>query len=170
MRSIALATPAWIVSSRSRCFPPDLELAPRGQERFEREARAISKLSHPHICAVYDVGAAAVAGREVSYLVLELLDGETLAAMLARGPLSVAQALDFAIDIADALATAHTQGIVHRDLKPSNVMVTRSGVKLLDFGLAQLRLPEPGRIRRNVERHPADKRRNGLRNAAVHVP
>ena len=118
-----------------------LELAPRGQERFEREARAISKLSHPHICALHDVGAASVAGREVSYLVLELLDGETLAAMLARGPLPVAQALEFAMDIADALATAHTQGIVHRDLKPSNVMVTRSGVKLLDFGLAQLRLP-----------------------------
>ena len=73
---------------------------------------------------------------------MELLDGETLAARLARGPLSVAQALIDAIDIADALATAHAQGIVHRDLKPSNVMVTKSGLKLLDFGLAQLRVPE----------------------------
>ncbi len=119
-----------------------IDIAPRGRERFEREARAISKLSHPHICTVHDVGAAQVDGQELPFLVLELLDGETLAARLARGPLPVGQALDHAIDMADALATAHAQGIVHRDLKPSNVMVTTSGVKLLDFGLAQLRVPE----------------------------
>jgi Tol biopolymer transport system component len=119
-----------------------IDLAPRGRERFEREARAISKLSHSHICTVHDVGAAQVDGHELPFLVLELLDGETLAARLARGPLSVRQALDYAIDMADAVATAHAQGIVHRDLKPSNVMVTASGVKLLDFGLAQLRAPE----------------------------
>ena len=88
------------------------------------------------------MGAAQVDGRELPFLVLELLDGETLAARLARGPLSVGQALDYAIDMADAVATAHAQGIVHRDLKPANVMVTASGVKLLDFGLAQLRVPE----------------------------
>jgi len=116
-----------------------IALAPRGRARFEREARAISKLSHPHICTLHDVGSAAMQGREVPFLVMELLDGETLAARLARGPLSIEQSLTFAIDIADALIAAHGQGIVHRDLKPANVMVTRSGVKLLDFGLAQLR-------------------------------
>jgi Tol biopolymer transport system component/serine/threonine protein kinase len=119
-----------------------LEMASRGRERFEREARAISKLSHPHICSLHDVGVARVDGREISFLVLELLDGETLAATLARGALSMTTALTYGIDIADALAAAHAQGIVHRDLKPSNVMVTTSGVKLLDFGLAQLRVPE----------------------------
>ena len=124
-----------------KVLSPAIDIGPRGRERFEREARAISKLSHPHICALHDVGAAHVDGREVPFLVLELLEGETLAARLARGPLSVGQAVDHAIDMADALATAHAQGIVHRDLKPANVMVTASGVKLLDFGLAQLRAP-----------------------------
>ena len=125
-----------------KVLPSRHEITPSGRQRFEREARAISKLSHPHICTMHDVGAAQVDGREVAFLVLELLDGETLAARLARGPLSVAHALNDAIDIADALATAHAQGVVHRDLKPSNVMVTKSGLKLLDFGLAQLRAPE----------------------------
>jgi serine/threonine protein kinase len=125
-----------------KVLSPAIATGPRGRERFEREARAISKLSHPHICALYDVSMAHVGGREVPFLVLELLEGETLAARLARGPLSVGQVVDHAIDMADALATAHGQGIVHRDLKPSNVMVTTSGVKLLDFGLAQLRVPE----------------------------
>ena len=125
-----------------KVLPSRHEITPSGRQRFEREARAISKLSHPHICTMHDVGEAQVDGREVAFLVLELLDGETLAARLARGPLSVAHALIDAIDIADALATAHAQGVVHRDLKPSNVMVTKSGLKLLDFGLAQLRVPE----------------------------
>ena len=125
-----------------KVLPARLEIAPRARQRFEREARAISRLSHPHICTVHDVGAAQVDGREVAFLVMELLEGETLAAWLSRGPLSVERTLSYGIDIADALATAHAQGIVHRDLKPSNVMVTRSGLKLLDFGLAQLRVPE----------------------------
>ena len=118
------------------------ETAPGGRERFEREARAISRLSHPRICTVHDVGIATIAGSDAPYLVMELLDGETLAARIARGPLPVERALDYAIDIADALVAAHGQGIVHRDLKPANVMVTTSGVKLLDFGLAQLRPPD----------------------------
>ena len=117
----------------------EVATAPRGRQRFEREARAISKLSHPRICTMHDIGVAAHEGRDVAYLVMELLDGETLAARIARGPLSIDQSLAYAIDIADALIAAHGQGIVHRDLKPANVMVTSTGVKLLDFGLAQLR-------------------------------
>ncbi len=118
------------------------DTAPGGRERFEREARAISRLSHPRICTVHDVGVADISGSDVQYLVMELLDGETLAARIARGPLSIEQSLDYAIEIADALIAAHAQGIVHRDLKPANVMVTGTGIKLLDFGLARLRGPE----------------------------
>ncbi len=103
------------------------------RQRFEREARTISQLSHPHICALYDVG------REGSadYLVMEFLEGETLASRLNKGALPSEQLLRYGIEIADALDKAHRQGIVHRDLKPGNVMLTKSGVKLLDFGLAK---------------------------------
>jgi serine/threonine protein kinase/Tol biopolymer transport system component len=119
------------------------DTAPGSRERFEREARAISRLSHPRICTVHDIGVAEISGSDVPYLVMELLDGETLAARIARAPLSMEQSLVYAIDIADALIAAHSQRIVHRDLKPANVMLTSTGVKLLDFGLAQLRMPEP---------------------------
>jgi len=105
------------------------------KQRFEREAKAVSALSHPHICALFDVGNEG----GVEYLVMELLDGETLADRLTKGPLPSDQVLRFGIQIADALDRAHKQGIVHRDLKPGNVMLTKSGVKLLDFGLAKHR-------------------------------
>lgn len=101
--------------------------------RFEREAKAISQISHPHICALYDVGQA----DGVEYLVLEFLEGETLADRIARGPLPIADVLRFGSQIAQALACAHRAGIVHRDLKPGNVMITKAGAKLLDFGLAR---------------------------------
>jgi serine/threonine protein kinase/Tol biopolymer transport system component len=107
--------------------------AARFTSRFEREARAISALNHPHICTLYDVGP--------NYLVMELVEGETLAARLAKGPLPMEMVLRYGAQIADALAAAHAQGIIHRDLKPSNIMVTRSGVKVLDFGLAKLTRP-----------------------------
>ena len=122
------------------------DTAPGARERFEREARAISRLSHPRICTVHDVGVAELSGADVPYLVMELLDGETLAAKIARGPLSLEQSLGYAIDIADGLIAAQAQGIVHRDLKPANVMVTGTGIKLLDFGLAQLRGPAPAGV------------------------
>jgi hypothetical protein len=96
--------------------------------RFEREARAISSLNHPHICTLYDIGP--------NYLVMELLEGENLAARLKRGPLPIDEAMRYATQIADALADAHERGIVHRDLKPGNIMLTKSGAKVLDFGLA----------------------------------
>lgn len=101
--------------------------------RFEREARAVSALNHPHICHLYDVGAQDGA----AFLVMEYLEGESLADRLRKGTLPLKQALEFGIQIADALATAHRTGILHRDLKPGNVMLTAGGAKLLDFGLAK---------------------------------
>ncbi|MFN2386657.1 MAG: protein kinase [Thermoanaerobaculia bacterium] len=109
------------------------------RQRFEREARTISQLSHSHICALYDVGHQ----DGTDYLVMEYLEGQTLAERLAKGPLPLEQALRCGIEIADALDKAHRQGIVHRDLKPANVMLTKSGVKLLDFGLAKALGPAP---------------------------
>jgi len=114
-----------------------LSSSPEVRQRFEREARTISQLSHPHICALHDVGREG----ETEYLVMEYLEGETLADRLLKGPLPLEQTLRFGIQIADALDKAHRQGIVHRDLKPGNVMLTKSGVKLLDFGLAKVVAP-----------------------------
>src|SRR4029450_661822 len=104
------------------------------RERFESEARAVSSLNHPHICTLYDVGQQ----DGFDFLVMEYLEGETLAARLMRGPLPTDQALRCGIEIADALDKAHRRGIVHRDLKPGNIMLTKAGSKLLDFGLAKL--------------------------------
>ncbi len=114
---------------------PD-HLADRAElrERFEREAKTISSLNHPHICTLYDVGHQ----DGTDYLVMEYLEGETLAARLLKGPLPLDQVLKYAIEIADALDKAHRKGITHRDLKPGNIMLTKSGAKLLDFGLAKL--------------------------------
>ncbi len=106
------------------------------RQRFEREARVISSLNHPHICVLHDVGEAAAPDSR-QYLVMELLGGETLADRLTRGPLPVPEALTRGVEIADALHAAHRHGIVHRDLKPGNVMLTRTGAKLLDFGIAK---------------------------------
>jgi len=112
-----------------------LSESPDLKQRFEREAKTISSLQHPHICVLYDVGHDAASGTD--FLVMEYLEGETLADRLRRGTLPLAEQLKIAGEIADALATAHDAGIVHRDLKPSNVMLTKSGAKLLDFGLAK---------------------------------
>jgi serine/threonine protein kinase len=109
------------------------------RDRFEREARAISHFTHPHICALYDVG---VEG-DVPFLVMEYLQGETLASRIARGPLRIDEVLAIGADIAEGLDAAHREGIVHRDLKPGNVILTRDGVKLLDFGLAKTHGTEP---------------------------
>ena len=105
------------------------------RERFEREAKAVSSLNHPHICTLFDVGEQ----DGIHYLVMEYVDGETLQQRLEKGRLPLDQALEYAIQIADALDKAHRQGVVHRDLKPGNIMITKSGTKLLDFGLAKLK-------------------------------
>lgn len=118
-----------------KVLPRDMSADPVRRQRFEREARAIAAVTHPHICTLYDVGS----HQGHPYLVMELVEGETLAQCLRRGPLPVEQVLRYAIDIASALDHAHQRGIVHRDLKPANVMLTPTGAKLLDFGLAQLR-------------------------------
>ena len=102
--------------------------------RFLREARSVSRLSHPHICVLHDIGNQ----DGIDFLVMEYVEGETLADRLRRGPIPLEQALRYAIEIADALDTAHRQGITHRDLKPANLMLTKSGTKLLDFGLAKI--------------------------------
>jgi serine/threonine protein kinase len=106
---------------------------PQFRERFDREARAISQLTHPKICTLYDVGEQA----GTAFLVMEYLEGETLEARLKKGALPLDQALQGGIQIADALDKAHGAGIVHRDLKPSNIMLTKGGAKLFDFGLAK---------------------------------
>ncbi|HWC65788.1 MAG TPA: protein kinase [Thermoanaerobaculia bacterium] len=116
-----------------KVLPSHLTDDPDLKARFEREARAISQLTHPHICTLYDVGSA----DGVEYLVMELLEGQSLADRVEKGPLPTDQVIRFGVEIADALDRAHRAGIVHRDLKPGNVMLTKSGVKLLDFGLAK---------------------------------
>jgi len=120
-----------------KVLPERLSSSAEVRQRFEREAKTISQLSHAHICALYDVGREG----ETEYLVMEYLEGETLSERLARGPLPLEQTLRYGQEIVDALDKAHRQGIVHRDLKPANVMLTKSGVKLLDFGLAKAMAP-----------------------------
>jgi Tol biopolymer transport system component len=117
-----------------KVLPAHVAADPELRQRFEREARTLATLNHPHICSVFDVGR----HDEVDFLVMEYLEGETLAQRLAKGPVPLDQVLRFGIQIADALDKAHRKGIVHRDLKPGNIMLTKSGAKLLDFGLAKL--------------------------------
>ena len=107
------------------------------RERFEREARTIASLNHPHICTLFDIGQQ----DGIDYLVMEYLEGETLAHRLLKGPLPLEQVLQYAVEISDALDKAHRKGVTHRDLKPGNIMLTKSGAKLLDFGLAKTGAP-----------------------------
>src|SRR6059036_508601 len=118
-------------------LPDEVARDPQALARFQREAKVISSLNHPHICVLYDVG------RQdgMDYLVMECVEGETLAKRLEKGALPLEQVLKYGTQIADALDKAHRSGVVHRDLKPGNIMLTSTGVKLLDFGLAKPAAP-----------------------------
>jgi eukaryotic-like serine/threonine-protein kinase len=120
-----------------KILPSHLSNNPTLRQRLDQEAKAISSLNHPHICVLYDVGHQDGA----DFLIMEYLEGETLAKQLEKGPLPLAQVLKYAVQIADALDKAHRTGIIHRDLKPGNIMITKSGAKLLDFGLAKTAMP-----------------------------
>jgi len=120
-----------------KILPAHLSSDPVRKQRFEREAKTISSLNHPHICVLYDVGSQ----DGVDYLVMECVEGETLAKRLEKGPLPLEQVLKYGTQIADALDKAHRSGVVHRDLKPGNIMLTATGAKLLDFGLAKPTVP-----------------------------
>jgi len=129
-----------------KVLPRQVAERPEFRQRFEREARAVAALNHPHICTLHDIGE----HEGIHFLVMEYLEGETLAALLTRGALAIDQALRYAIEVADALAQAHRRGVFHRDLKPGNIMLTgapgASRTKLLDFGLAKLRDPAAGPV------------------------
>ena len=120
-----------------KILPAHFSSDPVRKQRFEREARTISNLNHPHICVLYDVGQQ----DGLDYIVMECVEGETLAERLRKGPLPLDQLLKYAAQIADALDKAHRCGVVHRDLKPSNIMLTPTGAKLLDFGIAKPAAP-----------------------------
>ena len=117
-----------------KVLPERLISSPDFRQRFEREARAISSLQHPHICVLHDIGHDEAAGE---FLVMEFLEGETVAARLKKGKLPLQELLKIGMEIADALDKAHRKGLVHRDLKPANIMLTKNGAKLMDFGLAK---------------------------------
>ncbi|MBX7183914.1 MAG: serine/threonine-protein kinase [Vicinamibacteria bacterium] len=120
-----------------KILPPGLGNDEQFRARFEREAKSVSALNHPHICTLHDVGQETVKGETLHYIVLEMIEGESLAARIARAPLSLEEVLLYGKQIASALDAAHKRGIIHRDLKPGNVMITKAGAKLLDFGLAK---------------------------------
>src|SRR6202167_3423407 len=116
-----------------KILPDHLSDNPEAKQRFDREARAISSLNHPNICTLHDVGHQ----DGIDFLVMEFLEGETLADRLRQGPLPTEQVLKYGIEICEGLERAHKSGVVHRDLKPGNVMLTKTGAKLMDFGLAK---------------------------------
>jgi eukaryotic-like serine/threonine-protein kinase len=118
-----------------KVLPAHLADRTESRERFEREAKTVASLNHPHICTLFDIGQQ----DGIDYLVMEYLEGETLAQRLVKGPLPLEQVLQYAIEISDALDKAHRKSVTHRDLKPGNIMITKSGTKLLDFGLAKLK-------------------------------
>ncbi len=121
-----------------KVLPSHVASHPEVRQRFEREARAVSSLNHPHICTLYDIGSE----NGIDFMVMEHIEGDTLADRLKKGALPLDEALRYGTEIADALDKAHRQGVVHRDLKPGNIMLAKSGAKLLDFGLAKMTAAE----------------------------
>ena len=155
-----------------KILPSCLSENPEAKERFDREARTISSLNHPNICTLHDVGHQ----NGVDYLVMEYLEGETLASRLNKGPLAPDQVLKYGIEICEGLEMAHRTGVVHRDLKPGNIMLTQTGVKLMDFGLAKS-LPAQcvryGKFDRDSvqprRKFAAHRKGHGHRDVPVHV-
>ena len=140
-----------------KVLPEHVASDPDLKQRFEREARTVAALNHPHICTLHDIGSQ----DGIDFLVMEYLDGQTAAQRLEKGALPLDQALQIVIDMADALDKAHRQGIVHRDLKPANIMLTKAGAKLLDFGLAKLKPPEQAGGLSALPTQPADLTQQG---------
>ena len=140
-----------------KVLPEHVASDPDLKQRFEREARTVAALNHPHICTLHDIGSQ----DGVDFLVMEYLEGQTVAQRLEKGALPLDQALQIAIDMADALDKAHRQGIVHRDLKPANIMLTKAGAKLLDFGLAKLKPPDQAGGLSALPTQPADLTQQG---------
>ena len=138
-----------------KILPVDLSRDPRLELRFDREAKALSSLNHPNICALHDVGEIETPSGPLQYLVMELLEGRTLEDSLKKGPLPIEQVIQYATEIAAALDRAHRQGILHRDLKPANIMITKTGARLFDFGLAKT-------IRPPVTAHPSESQPTGI--------
>src|SRR5688572_17617812 len=131
-----------------KVLPPAVRDNEQLRQRFEREAQAVAGLDHPHVCALHDISR----HQDIDFLVMEYLEGETLADRLARGPIPLEDVLSHGIQIAEALDQAHRRGIVHRDLKPGNIMLTKAGVKVLDFGIAQR--TEPGSMAESATAAP----------------
>jgi serine/threonine protein kinase len=131
-------------------LPPHVAADRQSRERFEREARAVAALNHPHICTLHDIGSQ----DGIDFLVMEYVEGETLAVRLEKGPLPLDVALQYAIEIASGLDRAHRAGIVHRDIKPGNIMLTKAGTKLLDFGLAKASAPAVAGVLTTQQRVP----------------
>src|SRR5262245_4009514 len=147
-----------------KVLPAEVAGDPELKQRFVRECRILATLSHPNICSVFDVGEQ----DGVDFLVMEYLDGETLAARLKKGPLTTDIALQIAIQIGSGLEAAHRAGIIHRDLKPRNVMLTKTGAKLLDFGLAKARLPQTSAVEASAPTTSPDLTARGLILGTMH--
>jgi serine/threonine protein kinase len=137
-----------------KVLPEHIAQREESRARFEREARAVASLNHPHICTLFDIGP--------GYMVMELVEGETLASRIEKGALPLEQALKYAAQIADALDRAHRAGVTHRDVKPGNIMITRDGAKVLDFGLAKAAAKARCWARRNTWRRSCSKARKPM--------
>ena len=140
-----------------KILPQQLSSDPIRKQRFEREAKTISTLNHPHICVLYDVGHQ----DGIDYIVMECIEGESLAERLQKGPLPLDQVLKYGAQISFALDQAHRSGVVHRDLKPGNIMLTPTGAKLLDFGLAKPSTPLATAVTLTAAKQPSSVTEQG---------
>ena len=150
-----------------KILPAHLSSDPARKQRFEREARTVSGLNHPNICTLHDVGS----HDGLDYIVMECIEGESLAQRLEKGPMLANQVIKIGAELADALDKAHRHGVVHRDLKPANIMLTKSGAKLLDFGLAKPTAPQAtlATLTSAAPQHSCHAGRHHRRNVSIYV-